>query len=140
MRLRRAPSQNSTNPRDQMNCPKCLGKTRVTNTTLHPSGRRIRRFRHCDDCGHNFRTTQHSEKLDDDGFFWRYDHIHSVKKSGEGSSSAILTNRDVMRLRIRYQAGGVTFVELAKGTGLSANCIRDAIKGKTWKHLSGAVK
>lgn len=140
MRLRRTSSKNSTNPNHQMKCPKCSGQTRVTNTTVHPTGRRIRRFRHCDECGHNFRTTQHSEKIDDDGFFWRYDHIHSAKKQGENCTSAVLTDKDVMRLRARYQAGGVSFDQLAKGTGLSSTCIRQAIRGQTWKHLRGAVK
>ena len=140
MLLRRASNQNSTNSSHQMNCPKCSEKTRVTNTTVHPTGRRIRRFRHCDNCGHNFRTTQHSEKLDDDGFFWRYDHTRSAKMQGENCTSAVLTNKDVIRLRAKYHAGGVTFEQLAKGTGLSSTCIRQAIKGQTWKHLRGAVK
>ena len=54
---------------------------------------------------------------------------------GESNGAAKATEALVRELRRRYAAGGVTFEQLAEGTGLTSSAVRLIVRRKTWRHL-----
>ena len=54
---------------------------------------------------------------------------------GENHYRALLTEDDVLAIRSRYGAGGVTQRQLAEKYGVSRENISGITTGKTWKHL-----
>lgn len=63
---------------------------------------------------------------------------HGTVSRGESRPMSVLTDRDVMCIRVRY-ANGETGADIARELGASAQSIMDAITGKTWGHIPGAV-
>jgi hypothetical protein len=59
----------------------------------------------------------------------------SERNRGEGSARAKLTEEDVVEIRKRYAAGGITIQELAHQYHVANSCISNVITRKTWKHL-----
>lgn len=57
-----------------------------------------------------------------------------VYVKGEQHGSAVLTERDVLKIRENY-ANGMKTKEIMNYTGMSKNCIRSIIKRTTWKHI-----
>jgi hypothetical protein len=55
--------------------------------------------------------------------------------SGERNPRAKLTEAQVIELRQRYAAGGVSRYRLAKETGLTDFAIKAMLERRTWKHL-----
>jgi hypothetical protein len=56
---------------------------------------------------------------------------------GETSPSARLTSADVLSIRQRHVAGGVTYHELLKEFGVHEGTIGRIVRGETWRHLPG---
>lgn len=63
---------------------------------------------------------------------------HGVLPRGEYRWNAKLTDSDVSNARRRYAAGESAYA-MAKEYGISAEAMTNAISGKTWSHVSGAV-
>lgn len=59
---------------------------------------------------------------------------HNIPR-GEQAGKAKLTESNVLEIRRRYAAGGVTTRALALEFGVAASVIHGAIKGKYWAHL-----
>lgn len=59
--------------------------------------------------------------------------IHPL--SGEGSSSAILTECRVLSIRREYATGLTTYAVLAEAHGVTIPTIQAVVVRKTWKHL-----
>lgn len=57
------------------------------------------------------------------------------KLRGENSSSAILTERQVLEIREEYSNGLISQRELARKYSVSRGCIVGILNRKTWKHL-----
>ncbi len=55
---------------------------------------------------------------------------------GERSGMAKLTAEKVREIRLRYAAGGISFVRLAKEYGVSEATIKEAVYRQTWKHVT----
>lgn len=82
---------------------------------------------------------------------YRYDHLRigtrsdnmqdSIAKGrfnrafGEGAGKAKLTEAIVIECR-RLHAEGRTYAELGRQYGISAHAMKDAVDGKTWKHIA----
>lgn len=137
MRLRRAPSQNSTNPSDQMNCPECGGQTRVSNTEVQKrsnrSDVRIRRFRTCTSCAYKFRTTQTAEKLDNDAKSWNF---AKTRARGEAAGGAVFTESDIIKMRAMYSSGNYSHSQLATIYGCTKTNVSNIIHRRSWAHVS----
>lgn len=58
----------------------------------------------------------------------------SAVPKGEANVNARLTDDKVREIRQRFQAGESQRT-LAQLMGVTKSCIRDAIRGKTWKHI-----
>lgn len=58
---------------------------------------------------------------------------------GEKSTSAKLTNRDVLLIREHYKVG-VLQSELAKRFNVLPNCISRIVNNKRWKHLQPSIE
>jgi hypothetical protein len=58
---------------------------------------------------------------------------------GERNRAAKLSAAQVLALRARYAAGGVSFTTLAVEFSCSPAAVRQAVRGTTWAHLPGAV-
>jgi hypothetical protein len=56
---------------------------------------------------------------------------------GETSASARLTSADVVSIRQRHVAGGVTYRDLLKEFGVHEGTIGRIVRGETWRHLPG---
>ena len=54
---------------------------------------------------------------------------------GERISWSILTERDVVEIRNRYAAGGITQTALAKEFGVHVATLSQVVRHKTWKHV-----
>lgn len=54
---------------------------------------------------------------------------------GEQNTKAKLTEAQVIAMRQRYDAGGVSLGALAREHGMDKSTISDIVKRKTWKHL-----
>lgn len=67
-------------------------------------------------------------------------HLHRCrilgKGRGESHGRAKLTEKQVVEIRDRYKAGGVTKTELAKTHNVDRTSIRDLISRKTWHHVA----
>ncbi len=61
-----------------------------------------------------------------------YDYSRAVK--GESHYLAKLTAPIVRQLRLLHK-GGASVRGMARSLGLSEATVRDAVKGKTWKHV-----
>lgn len=55
--------------------------------------------------------------------------------SGSRSPHAILSEEDVIEIRLRYAAGGVTFVALGREFGVKGSTISQAVRRLTWSHI-----
>lgn len=62
-----------------------------------------------------------------------------IRLAGETNPSARLTEANVIEMR-RRAAEGETAAELAKEFNIPSPAARDAINGRKWKHLPGALK
>ena len=116
-----------------MNCPKCGGVTRVTNTLHHDSGLRIRRFRTCTECSHTFRTTQTVEKIDNDGRLW---HFLDTRARGTGHGMSVFTENDIRRMREMWESGNHTQTELGEIFGCTRTTVSQIVKRRTWSHVA----
>lgn len=58
---------------------------------------------------------------------------------GSASGQSKLSEPLVVSLREEYAAGGVSFAELASRHDMTSSAIRDAIVGRTWKHVGGPI-
>ncbi len=54
---------------------------------------------------------------------------------GEAHHSSKLTAELVRTIRLRYQAGGVSYEDLANEYGVQRTSIYDCIKFRSWKHV-----
>ena len=54
---------------------------------------------------------------------------------GEDSSSSILTEDQVHKIRERYENEKISYVKLGSEYGVSKDAIRKIIKGETWTHI-----
>jgi len=54
---------------------------------------------------------------------------------GEDISRSKLTEADVIEIRIRYKAGGVTQEVLGQEFDVGNVCIHYIVRGRTWRHL-----
>jgi hypothetical protein len=59
---------------------------------------------------------------------------------GEGHYKAVLTERDVILMRVLYRTGCGTVRQLSQRFGVSFATAREAIRGISWKHVEGAVR
>ena len=56
---------------------------------------------------------------------------------GERSGASKLTEADIVEIRGRYAAGGVTQEDLAREFGVTVSTIRNITNRRTWKHIPG---
>ncbi len=61
------------------------------------------------------------------------------QRSGERHHRAKLTEKDVIRMRELYAAGGTSIMKLATEYDIQTSTTRSAIRGETWSHVPGAV-
>lgn len=54
---------------------------------------------------------------------------------GEKSPASKLTDKEVIEIRERYKAGGISTRKIAKIYGVTGGTIQAIIKRKTWKHI-----
>lgn len=66
-------------------------------------------------------------------------HLHGTAQHGERHHAARLTNTVVLQLRQRAR-DGEDIIPLAKEFGFERSAVCDAIVGRTWRHLPGAVR
>lgn len=57
------------------------------------------------------------------------------RKVGEKNGRAKLSENDVLEIRARYAAGGVSYKELAPKYGVSRSIIAFAVQRRTWRHI-----
>ena len=116
-----------------MRCPECGScKTKVTSLKWNQSGTRVRRYRKCNECGYTFRTTQTSEKIDNDGRHWNWD---QTRTRGETHGMSVFTAADIRRMREMYETGTYTKTRLGEIFGCSRANIRQIVERKTWAHI-----
>lgn len=58
------------------------------------------------------------------------------QKRGEGNGRAKLTEVEVLQMRKDFQNGVFTYSDLAAKFKMDASSIKDAVTGKTWRHLA----
>lgn len=58
-----------------------------------------------------------------------------VPRKGEENSFAVLTEKDVMKIRELHSTGKYYVADIARLFSVSFNCAAYAIKRKTWKHI-----
>ena len=58
---------------------------------------------------------------------------------GEAHYAAKLTDEAVLKARELYAAGGFTIVGLARDYGVTDMVMRDALVGKSWRHVTGGT-
>ena len=65
------------------------------------------------------------------------DDMHAKGRSvvGERHYNALFKDAEVIEMRRRYAAGGITYPQLAQEKGVKTSTIRDVIIRKTYKHL-----
>ena len=125
------------------NCHVCGGRTKVTSLTHDAASKCIRRYRKCQECGAKMSTTQAGEKLDNSGYYWKKTTEHarqvsinlSLRARGENNSSAILTEKDVKKIRADYE-NGLTTRAIANKTGMTVDHIRKIVRRDLWKHVA----
>jgi len=66
---------------------------------------------------------------------WTKGRAFMPKQVGERHHSAKLTEAQVLDLRRRYRAGGITIQQLATEHGVSMATIGHTLTGRVWKHL-----
>lgn len=62
--------------------------------------------------------------------------VRGKASRGEANINARLTSREVLDA-IRWHGDGETPGEIARRLGVSRECIRDVVRGKTWRHVTG---
>jgi hypothetical protein len=63
-----------------------------------------------------------------------------LDRQGEKHPMAKLTEEIVLAARAEYASSDVRIKDLAQRYGVSIAGMQDAVKGKTWSHLPGAVQ
>lgn len=58
-----------------------------------------------------------------------------IARKGEDHPVAVLTEKMVREIRVRYAAGGVSYVKLAADYPVEWSSIRDVVKRRQWKHI-----
>lgn len=61
---------------------------------------------------------------------------HGTSPVGSRNPASILTEQDVVSIRLALKGGRCGVKTLARRYGVSATTVRDAASGKTWKHLT----
>lgn len=80
------------------------------------------------------------------GEIWQHlsgsvDHENEKSRTcGETNGQSILTADDVLAMRRRYAAGGITQRELAAEYGVTASLVTLIIRGKRWAHITEGVR
>jgi hypothetical protein len=59
------------------------------------------------------------------------------RQRGESAPSARLRSADVLSIRQRHAAGGVTYHDLLNEFGVHEGTIGRIVRGETWRHLPG---
>jgi len=113
-----------------LKCPKCGGKTRITNVN-NKSPEETRRYRRCPDCDHNFVTTQPPDKKSPEVIT---DKLPCLSLKGEDNPRAKLTEAKVIAMR-KYAAEGNSSFECGLVWDVSQKVAWNAIVGRTWKHV-----
>lgn len=54
---------------------------------------------------------------------------------GERAGAAVLTVAEVIEIRALYEAGGITYYQLAERFGVARPTIQSILSGRTWSHL-----
>lgn len=65
--------------------------------------------------------------------------VHGTLPIGERNPRANLTEQQVLEIRERHAAGGVTIVEIAKEYDAGETVIAYLLQGKSWSHVSGPL-
>ena len=63
-----------------------------------------------------------------------------TSSKGEGNGRAKLTDAQVVEIRERYAAGGISQKALADEYGVTFSLISLIVLGKTWPHVGGPIK
>lgn len=58
---------------------------------------------------------------------------------GEQHPFAKLTEQDVLNIRVFYNSGDKTLLQLSQIFGVSTSSVGDVVKGITWKHVGGPI-
>lgn len=64
---------------------------------------------------------------------------HGRRPKGEGQRNAVLTSERVIEARRRVLLGE-TAASIAREWGINSACLRSAVNGRKWAHLSGSIK
>ena len=62
---------------------------------------------------------------------------HDTVIKGESCHKSTLTEEQVIEIRKRYAAGGVSQLDLSLGYGVKQSVVGLIVKGRTWKHVGG---
>ena len=54
---------------------------------------------------------------------------------GEAHGRSKLTNKSVLEIRERYQAGGVTYLDLSVDYDVSIGTVSAVLSRRTWRHI-----
>ena len=115
-------------------CLECGSTNNVsTSIKVSKSGRRIRRFRKCQDCGHTFRTTQLAELHDDDGTIWQ--HNRNIGKAGCENTNSYFTEDNIREIREDFKLEDLSYEFLARKYGCHPATIHRIVKRYTYKNV-----
>jgi len=115
-------------------CLKCGSTNNIsTSIKVSKSGRRIRRFRKCQDCGHCFRTTQLAELHDDDGRIWKQN--KDIGKEGCSNPNSYFTENNIRAIRDAYELEDFDYAVLATTYGCHPDTIQRIVKRVTYKNV-----
>ena len=116
-------------------CLECGSTNNIsTSIKVSKSGRRIRRFRKCQDCGHTFRTTQLAELHDDDARFWH--HKKDDGKQGCENHNSAFTEENIRDIREDFQLEEMDIKSIATKYGVHRATIERIVKRQTYKNVA----
>ena len=114
-------------------CPECnSADTKDTSLKWNERFTRCRRYRKCNECGCNFRTTQTRELVDNCGRIWN---ARPQTPRGEAHQNAVFTEQNIRDMREEYETGGVIQKDLAEKYGVAPRTIWAIVNRKTWAHV-----
>lgn len=116
-------------------CLECGSRNNIsTSIKVSKSGRRIRRFRKCQDCGHRFRTTQLAERHDDDASFWKQN--RKGGKEGCENVNSYFTEDNIREIREDFELEELNYTFLATKYGCHPATIERIVKRQTYKNVA----
>ena len=106
----------------------------ATSVIVSKSGRRIRRYRKCQDCGHTFRTTQLAELHDDDASLWH--HRKDYGKPGCENPNSAFTEDNIRDIREDFHLEEMDIKSIAIKYGVHPVTIERIVKRQTYKNVA----